>query len=170
MYAWGNNSSAFALLRKRSMHPPISRHLSTKTLEELWTPRKIDEIFIYRPYFILWNLRLSRRWRWRCCSYGLWRCVDSHVNTNVSAKHTVSIFRADELRWRQHVSPKRWYLPASLYGVTTHKKNTVTFNFLLTILGRSMYITNLRWSERKTSRSVTSADSGGHSIKSIRHQ
>jgi hypothetical protein len=38
---------------------------------------------------ITWDLTFSWRW-WRCCCSGLWRRVD----TNVSDKHTVSIFRA----------------------------------------------------------------------------
>jgi hypothetical protein len=31
-------------------------------------------------------------------------------------------------RWRQYISPKRWYLPASPHGVTTHKMETVCFS------------------------------------------
>jgi hypothetical protein len=45
----------------------------------------------------LWDLRFSRRWRWRCCSSKLWRRVDSKVDTNVSEKHTVSFFRAESI-------------------------------------------------------------------------
>jgi hypothetical protein len=33
------------------------------------------------------------------------------------------------LKWRQYVSRKRWYLPTSLHGVTTHKNNTAHFSF-----------------------------------------
>jgi hypothetical protein len=34
-------------------------------------------------------------WRW-WCSFGLWRHVDSEVDTNDAEKHTVSIFRAED--------------------------------------------------------------------------
>jgi hypothetical protein len=47
-----------------------------------------------------------------CCSSGFWRHVDSLVDANVSKKHTVSIFRANESTRRQnpehHHHHKKW--------------------------------------------------------------
>jgi hypothetical protein len=34
--------------------------------------------------------------------------------------------------WEQYVPPKRWYLPESPQGVTTHKNNTVILTALRT--------------------------------------
>jgi len=48
---------------------------------------------------------------------------NTQVGTNVSVKHIVSIFRTEGY----YVSPKRWYLPTSLNGVTTKNKNIVIF-------------------------------------------
>jgi hypothetical protein len=75
---------------------------------------------------------------WRCSS-GLWRRVDSQADTNVSEKHTptVSIFRAETYclhlqgqKWN-YVFPKRWCLPTSPHGVTSHK-NVVIFTAVRT--------------------------------------
>jgi hypothetical protein len=58
-----------------------------------------------------------------------------YVDTNVTEKHTDSIFRGEVVvlgGWRvrgraglkteKSISPKRWYLPMSLCGVTTQMK------------------------------------------------
>jgi hypothetical protein len=45
--------------------------------------------------------------------------MDVQVDTSVSEKHTVSIFK--------YVSPKRWYVPASPHGVKTQKTNINIF-------------------------------------------
>jgi hypothetical protein len=52
----------------------------------------------------------------------------THGAESFLRRHTVSIFRAEALkprRRRHYVSPKRWYLPTSLHGVTTQKNNIV---------------------------------------------
>jgi hypothetical protein len=36
-------------------------------------------------------------------------------------------------RWKQHVSPKRWYLPMSPHGITTQKNNVVIFTTVRTL-------------------------------------
>jgi hypothetical protein len=43
----------------------------------------------------MWYLRFSRQWGWRCCS-GLWRRVNSQVDTKVSEKHAVSNFSSED--------------------------------------------------------------------------
>jgi hypothetical protein len=51
---------------------------------------------------ILWDLRFSRRWGWWCCFSGFWRRVESPVDANVSEKHTVDIFRAEDGALEKH--------------------------------------------------------------------
>jgi serine/threonine protein phosphatase PrpC len=49
------------------------------------------------------------------CSSGFWRGVDSLVDVNVSEKHTVSIFRAEDLKM------ETVYTATSLHNAKTHK-------------------------------------------------
>jgi hypothetical protein len=65
---------------------------------------------------------------------GFWRRrVDSYIDNNVSEKHTVSIFRAEDglqtsaWRWIQYVYPKRWHLPTSLHGAKTQKNSAIIY-------------------------------------------
>jgi hypothetical protein len=111
------------------------------------------------PYFKpTWSWKSNAQKRnWRCCS-GLWCRVDSVVDTNVSEKHrpyclgTVGLhFHVREKggcpssnplhfpppslqpwRWRQYVSPKRWYLPMSLHGVINQKTSIDIFTAVRT--------------------------------------
>jgi hypothetical protein len=74
----------------------------------------------------MWDLRFSRQWRWRRCSSGLWRRVRRYHHFG----ETYCIHLQGHLqpyRWRQYVSPKRWYTPTSLHGVTAQNNNIVIF-------------------------------------------
>jgi hypothetical protein len=43
------------------------------------------------------------------------------LRENLKSHNITVIFKP--WRWRQYVSPKRWYLPTNLHGITTQKKN-----------------------------------------------
>jgi hypothetical protein len=53
----------------------------------------------------IWGFRISRRWRYRLWSSGLWRHVISQVLTNGSEERIASIF-SDEVNMEEICSPK----------------------------------------------------------------
>jgi hypothetical protein len=66
---------------------------------------------------------------------GTWRFYKGSDEGQLPSLHFLTpLFQT--WRWRQYVSPKRWYLPLSLYGVRTQKKNII-FNAVKT--------SNLAW-------------------------
>jgi hypothetical protein len=68
-------------------HDPLPMWLHCVTIQKTTIWKEV------KPFWRDWlDLRVSRRWICRCCSYGLWRRVD--LSITVSEKHTVSIFRA----------------------------------------------------------------------------
>jgi hypothetical protein len=64
-------------------------------------------------YFKVGILRYSRRWRFKCMSFGLRRCVLLWYDTIVSEVNAAYIFRV-----------KRQYPTTKLHGVTTHRTLT----------------------------------------------
>jgi hypothetical protein len=70
--------------------------------------------FIYIDVVI--NKLFSIKWWW--CSSGLWHCVDLQVDTSVSEKHSVSIFRAEASQPRRTSSSSSlsWEPEISLFA------------------------------------------------------
>jgi hypothetical protein len=116
----------------------------------VWIP--LSELLQSNMRSPLWDMRLSWRWGWWCYSSGLWRRVDSSVDTNVSEKHTVFIFRASPLkpwRWREYTSLKRWHPPMSLHRVKTQKSIASSIcssiNFLTVTSLPFLHVSDVGW-------------------------